>query len=145
METQSVERRKQELITEGFGYRGQVRSATVHVKHGLHPEVLSHGAVGMIAKTALGLVAGRAALGGIGVKTLLPLAMSAFSMLRQTGFKPSSLIPAMHMPKIRMPRVRMPSVSKPVMIKGGLAAGGIGALAAIAVYLIRKRRTSADL
>lgn len=135
METQTVERRKQELITEGFAYRGKVHSATMHVKEGLHPEVLTHGVVGMVAKTALGLVAGRAALGGLGIQTLLPLAFKAFTMLRQTGIKPSTLIRA----------VRMPSISKPTMVKGGLAAGGIGALAAVAMYLIRRRRTSADL
>ena len=135
MENQSIERRKQELISEGFGYRGRVRAATAQVKEGLHPEALSHGAVSMIAKTALGLVAGRVALGGLSMQTLLPLALSAFSMLRKTSFSPSSVMPSM----------RVPSVSKSALVKSGLAAGGIGALAAITMYLIKRRRSSADL
>lgn len=142
METQTTaqtnERRKQELITEGFVYRGNVRSATARVKAGLHPETMAHGVLGVVTKTALALFAGRAALGsgglaGLGLKTVFPLALTAVNMLRNSSFRASSLVP------------RLPHIRKPTLIKGGIAAGIIGAFAAVGAYVLRQRRAAADL
>lgn len=147
MEAQSTERRKQELITEGFAYRRDIRAATAQVKESLHPDKLAHGAVGLLAKTALGFIAGRSSLGGLGINlhTALPLVMSAVSLLSKTSVAAGKPLLNAAKPMLSAAsRVTKKSFrrAKPVLVKGGIAVGGVGVLAAVAAYLLARRRVA---
>jgi hypothetical protein len=86
---QDIAQRKRKLLAEGAVYRAGLAASMQDVRHNLSADSLARRAAGFVATTALGMVKKRAGIGiggGIGMQSLLPLAIEAFSLFSKKPY-----------------------------------------------------------
>jgi hypothetical protein len=88
-----IAQRKRQLLAEGAIYRASLAASMQEVRQNLSADSLARRAAGFVATAALGMIKGRAgigggigSIGGIGMQSLLPLAIEAFSLFSKKPF-----------------------------------------------------------
>jgi hypothetical protein len=85
-----IAQRKRQLLAEGAIYRASLAASMQEVRQNLSADSLARRAAGFVATAALGMIKGRAGIGGgiggIGMQSLLPLAFEAFSLFSKKPF-----------------------------------------------------------
>ncbi len=81
-------RRKEILLAKGAVYRSALSSAKNAVQAKLQAESLAQSIIRNLAIAAFGALKSRGTLGGIGLRTVVPLIAGGFSVLKKVRLKP---------------------------------------------------------